>query len=108
MELVFEVLGAIGALFPVVAPAVPFISMFVDLLKKVGLPDGYAPLVSLVVNAAFWVLVAATGEVAVDGWLEILTVVMTAVLMLAGTDLVHNIFTKLFNTKFGYSYSNQK
>jgi len=84
-----DFIDTIGALFPIITPAIPVISMLVDLMKRFGLPDGWAPRASVILNIIFWVAVTLAGEIEVTKWIDILVPLLTALLMLFGEELVH-------------------
>lgn len=94
---------------PTVAVAAGVIALIVDFLKRIGvLPDGYAPLASLILNAAAWVLVYLFGDVAVgevtEPLAQILPYVFSLLVSLGITEWAHNIYTP---KGLGYSFSAQ-
>ena len=82
------------ALVPSVAFAAPLIALVVDLLKYVKLPDGYGGLVALGLNVAFYIAVGAFGQEAVQPWVNLLAPILSALLGLLGSDIVHKLGVK--------------
>jgi len=80
-------------LFPVVVPAAALIYLLVDAAKRMGLADGQAGLLSLVLNAAAWVGLYFARQQGMEenilGWLDWLTdlskVLIPALVSLAAT-----------------------
>ena len=62
MELLSAFLDKLLALLPLVVVAAPIIAFFIDLGKRVGLPDGLAPILSGVLNAGVLVVLFVFGD----------------------------------------------
>jgi len=89
---IMEFVNGLLALVPVVAFAAPLIAFVIDTTKRFGLPDGYAPLVSGLLNLALYAVVYFVGEAHAD---QVQTVV-EAVTMLA--PVIVALFVSLLGT----------
>lgn len=62
MEQLIAFMDKFAALLPLLAVAAPLVAFVIDLLKRVKLPDGTAPIVSGVLNAGVLVLLFVYGD----------------------------------------------
>ena len=106
---VLAFLEAALKLVPVVVVAAPLIALIVDLLKKLNIvQDGMAGLVSLVLNALFWVGLYIAGQLGIQAeaelfiqkFAEFAPVVLALIFALFGSQWFHN-----FGKARGFAYS---
>ena len=110
MDNTLEFLRVLLALVPTVAGAAIAIGSIVDGAKRLGwLPDGYAPLASLVLNFAVYVALYFLGErygeeiqSVLDAIAMISPVLVAVLASLAGSKIVHDI---LVSIGLGYSHT---
>ena len=101
-------LEALLDLVPEVAAAASFIAVVIDQLKRVGLPDGYAPLVNGVLNLVFFTILyfapEAENDIAtITGAFEVLApYIVSIILSIVGATKVHKL---LLPTGVGYSHT---
>lgn len=100
--------STLAGFVPVVVAFAPLVSYLVDAAKRIGLPDGYAPVLSGVLNLAAWVLVffSSDEQIAqfpnvVAGVLAVAPYVVALVASLLATPLVHDALT---DKGFGFSH----
>jgi hypothetical protein len=100
-------------LIPAVAFGAPFIAFVIDLLKrlpKYSLPDGYAPLVSGLLNLALYAALFffKDKQDAITGIVQALNTLAPFILMLFTSTLVTaGAHDKLANRGLGYSYTGE-
>lgn len=107
-----EFCGNLFTLVPVVAPAVLLIAIIVDGAKKAKiLPNGYAPVLSGVLNAAVFLVYYLAGPdrtAQIDGIIKAVTVFAPFIVGYAAsvfsTAKAHNAMVE---AGFGYSYSEE-
>lgn len=112
MEQFLAFVAVLLALVPVIAFGSPLIAFIVDTLKRIGLPDGFAPLASGLLNLALYAVVFFVGpehegEVknVVDGLLLIAPVVLALFTGVIATVKAHQ---KLAAAGVGYNHSGPK
>lgn len=111
MDQLVQFLEVVLGFVPVVAGAGALIAFLVDQAKRFGLlPDGKAPLVSLILNAAVWVAFYFAGEdnaAAVQGGIDAIYIIApyiaTLIVALLGTEWAHGLLTGI-----GVGYSHPK
>jgi len=107
MEFV-EFIEALLEMVPQVAFAAPVIAILIDQLKRVGLPDGYAPLINGVLNLVFFTILyfapEAENDIAtITGAFEVLApYIVSIILSIVGAAKVHKL---LLPTGVGFSHT---
>ena len=93
-----------------VPAAAPVLAVFIDFLKKVGLPDGFAPLVSGLVNVAVYAILFFAGKENtemvgsfLDAFVLVAPYIFALFLSLVATAKAHDVLTPM-----GYGYSHPK
>ena len=110
MENALQFVELLLGLVPVVAGGSVAIAVIVDALKKIGLlPDGRAPIVSLVLNFALYVALYFLGDQygadiqsVLDNIVIVAPVIVSILLTLLGSSKVHDL---LVGIGLGFSYS---
>lgn len=110
--MLFDFLSVLLGFVPKVAEAAIVIAVLIDCAKRLKiLPNGYAPLASVVLNLIAYILFYFFGEhsdviVSVIGVIASTAPVVTALLVsLLSTKLVHDLLVKI---GVGYSFPNQE
>lgn len=100
--------STLAGFVPVVVAFAPLVSYLVDIAKRIGLPNGYAPVLSGLLNVAAWVLVffSTDEQIAnypnvVSGILAVAPYIVALVASLLATPLLHDALTA---KGFGYSH----
>ena len=100
MDNLLAFLAALAALVPVVSTVAPLVAFVVDTAKRIGLPNGYAPLVSGLLNllafaAMFFLTDAQKAQIpdAVAGILAVAPFVVALLISVLATPVVHDMLT---------------
>jgi len=104
-----EFLNDLLVLVPVIAFAAPLIAFLVDTFKRFGLPDGYAPLISGVLNlgmyAALYFLSDQEAEIqtVIEAMYQLAPIILALFVSVLSTKSAHDLLEKV---GIGFSYSN--